>query len=514
MELTSNLHFTEPPFQDRYDPGFLFLTAKHEAILADLVNFLTSRRGLALLLGEEGVGKTILLSVLGERLPPAWQAVVVSHPLREALGLVQTMAAALGLTLRDRDLVNFTAFAQGLKAAVKGGRNPVLLVDDAQDLTDDHLTEIWLLSQMEHDDGLLLPILLVGRNSLVKKLDSRSHERLRAQIGARFTLPPLTPEETILYLDHRLRQVGSSFSACFSPECSGPLFATTGGVPRRLNQRAREALERCRREGLPWVSRALLSGESRSLPDLGAVPPKPRRGRKMALAAALVLALSLSGYGLYRHLPEGLTPWRTGTSNAPLAVTQKAAETSSPKTEPVAEGPTGAAPEGPGSGSSLPPPEARRPSEPPPVAAAAPSPPETRKSAEATYRVLPDDYLTKIAAKLFPRQPKIGYVALLLANPDLGESDLLFPGQVLKLPEVNPENGVIKVNGQYFYLWRRFFGETPELSGLREKLEKDGIRLMVKESWPARNKTVYRLFVGGYDSEPELQEALQKAGIK
>lgn len=514
MDFTSSLDFTEPPFQDLSDRRFLFLTRNHEAILADLVHFLTSRRGIALLLGEEGVGKTTLLSVLVERLPPGWQAVVVSHPPREPLGLVQSLAAALGLDLRDRDLVNFSAFAQALRGLVKGGRNPAVLVDDAQDLSDDHLKEVWLLSQMDHEDGLLLPIVLVGRKSLAKKVDSQSHERLRPLIRSRLTLPPLTPEEVILYLDHRLRQVGSSFSACFAPECSGPLFATTGGLPRHLNQRAREALERCRQEGLSRVSRGLLSGESRPLPDLGGIPGKRRPGRKMAGAAALVLGLFLAGYGLYRHWPESLTLWRAGVFRESSPIPPVTAGKESPPREPVEERPIGAAPEGTGAGNSVPSSESRRPPEPPAASEEVPSVASPDKTAEAAYRILPDDYLTKIAAKFFPRQPKIGYVALLLANPDLSETDLIYPGQVLRLPEVNPQNGVIKVNGQYFYLWRRFLGETPELVKFKEKLENAGVRLMVKESRHPEHKTVYRLFVGGYDSEQELLEVLQKAGIK
>ena len=77
----------------------------------------------------------------------------------------------------------------------------------------------------------------------------------------------MTPAETILYIDHRLRQVGSSFEACFADDCSDQFFPITGGFPCRINQVCHQALERCWHESLPQVTRNMLREEEPEHPQ-------------------------------------------------------------------------------------------------------------------------------------------------------------------------------------------------------------------------------------------------------
>lgn len=505
MSLTSPLTFPEDPFQDIPDRKFVFLSPTHEALLKELIDFIHRRQGLALVVGEEGVGKTTLISVLVERLRPHYQTVVLSPPGREPLALVKAVASSLGVALREPYRMEVTSPAEALRQHLQAGRPSVAILDDAHTLTDAHLLDLWLLSQMEHQGGVLLPFVLVGRRGLLKKVDSRSHERLRPLIRARLTLPPLSPKETFRYLDHRLRQVGSSFAACFTSECSGPLFATTGGIPRLINQRAREALARAQKEGLSRVTRAQLSTESPVLAPAEEVPPQPWFGQGARIAFAGILIFLGICFAFYQGWHRGLFSWPSGflgpAGKGPGDITVE------PKTPTESHKP--AKP-----GSPPPPPETGR----------QPAPQDSLKEATyaakapeqplATYQVAPADHLFKIADKVFPEQPRLGVAALILANPDLKEEDTLYPGQVLRLPELKATQNLIRIEGKYFYLARRFFGPTPELSRLLNTLKENEVQFLVRETSHPGFRKIYRVFIGGYDSPEEIQKALAKVGIK
>ena len=159
--------FSESPFLDVPDLRFYFPAKPHEELLAQLAGFTSARQGVAVVSGDDGVGKSMLIKALIAKLPPSFHPLVIARPAMEPLAITVTIAQALGITLRERNLVKLTPFAEAVQAAAQQGTYLLVIIDDAQVLTDQHLEEVYILSQMEHQGRQLMPVILAGRKGLV-----------------------------------------------------------------------------------------------------------------------------------------------------------------------------------------------------------------------------------------------------------------------------------------------------------------------------------------------------------
>jgi type II secretory pathway predicted ATPase ExeA len=124
----------------------------------------------------------------------------------------------------------------------EGGREPVLIIDEAQ-LIPSKATfdEIRLLTNFQLDDQNLLSVLLIGQPELETRIDRLAYAALRQRIGMRYRLGPLSLEETIEYIEHRVR-VGGGARNPFSRAAMEEIYATSGGIPRLINTLATTAL--------------------------------------------------------------------------------------------------------------------------------------------------------------------------------------------------------------------------------------------------------------------------------
>ena len=124
----------------------------------------------------------------------------------------------------------------------EGGREPVLIIDEAQ-LIPSKATfdEIRLLTNFQLDDQNLLSVLLIGQPELETRIDRLAYAPLRQRIGMRYRLGPLSLEETIEYIEHRVR-VGGGARNPFSRAAMEEIYATSGGIPRLINTLATTAL--------------------------------------------------------------------------------------------------------------------------------------------------------------------------------------------------------------------------------------------------------------------------------
>ena len=532
MNYNSFFGFSESPFLEVLDQKFLFLSKQFELLLVQLTELVSQRQGIAVLSGEEGVGKTALVQTLLPRLPSSFQPLIISHPETEPLAITVRIAQALDITFKQSNLVNLTQVAEAVQDAARQEKYFFLVLDDAHILTDQHLEEIYVLSQMEHQGRQLMPIMLAGRKGLVQKLAGQTNQRLQKLIRHQFALTSLTFEETPQYIDHRLQQVGSSFKACFADGCSGQLFSRTGGIPRQINQVCDQALNRAWQEGQSRVTRDLIGGEA-SAPLYRPLVPQPQYSSltKVGALAAAILLSGLIGYVIYNNFygmplqtfppvadkavppaekvavprpePSPVTP-ETGTLVRPEvqpkdqteAVTVTPQEIPSP--EPQVSQEPASSQVSPLTESTMVPPQET------PAA-------ETEANRPVTHRVEPaDGGLLKIVAGYYPDDQEIGYGAVILANPEIKNEDILYPGQKLSLPKIDNHTMITLNNDQHYYLYKRYYSSA-QVEEITAKLKEHDIHFLVRKTWLPDAGSIYRIFLGGYDDKAKLKEAMVMA---
>ena len=234
--------FREKPFGKTPDPRFLFLSSGHEEALARL-EFVVEEREIAVLTGEIGCGKTTLSRALMDRLGTEYRFCFIVNPRLNAMEFLRTTASLLEVEnpasskdalLKQINTVVYESYQKGVC--------PVIVVDEAQMITDAEVfDEIRLLTNFQLDDRNLLAVIIMGQPELRAMLGSPRFEPLRQRIALNYHLQPLSLDETMEYLDFRLEVVGGT-PGLFTPDAVQKIFELTGGVPRRINSLATNAL--------------------------------------------------------------------------------------------------------------------------------------------------------------------------------------------------------------------------------------------------------------------------------
>jgi general secretion pathway protein A len=274
--------FSESPFEINLDQRFLFLCEDHKEVLAALLYFVKEKKGLALVCGDVGTGKTMLVNTFLARLPGTVRPILISNPLVTYLDLLKFIAAAVGINEKKANVLELIQqIKEALLAAKKAGNDYLLIVDEAHLFSNDSLEQIRLLSNIEIPEGKLLQILLAGQYELSHKLNRPEMRQLRQRVNISRFLSPLTREETKAYIHHRLEKVGSSFVQCFEQGCEKLIFQLTGGFPRLINQLCDNALLRCMAEGLKKVNRRVLKKAQEALLTDAIFTPKTVPGHEV-----------------------------------------------------------------------------------------------------------------------------------------------------------------------------------------------------------------------------------------
>ena len=183
----------QPPFDITPNPRFLFHSAKHREAFNHLLYGIRERKGFVQLTGEVGAGKTTLCRALLEQLDGHFSTALILNPVLDADELMKAIATEFGLKSRDwtawkpsRPSANFCS------SRSQHGKETVLIIDEAQNLTEDLLEQVRLLSNIETDDRKLLQIVLLGQPELRDRLNSPRLRQLRQRITVRYHLAPLT----------------------------------------------------------------------------------------------------------------------------------------------------------------------------------------------------------------------------------------------------------------------------------------------------------------------------------
>ena len=233
----------EPPFNITPNPRFLFFSAKHREAFNHLLYGIRERKGFVQLTGEVGSGKTTLCRALLEQLGPQFSTALILNPVLDADQLIKAIAMELGLQVKGLDRLETVAeINRFLLQQVERGKDTVLIIDEAQDLTRELLEQVRLLSNLETDERKLLQIVLLGQPELRDRLNEHSLRQLRQRISIRYHLHPLRQGEIGQYIQHRLQVSGAN---------GAPLFHRPGRLAHLPLQRRRSAPDQHRLRQVP-----------------------------------------------------------------------------------------------------------------------------------------------------------------------------------------------------------------------------------------------------------------------
>jgi general secretion pathway protein A len=232
------------PFDITPNPRFLFHSSKHREAFNHLLYGIRERKGFVQLTGEVGAGKTTLCRALLDQLDPHFSTALILNPVLSADELMQAIATEFGLNVQGEDRRGtVAAISEFLLRQLEFGKETVLIIDEAQNLTEDLLEQVRLLSNIETDDRKLLQIVLMGQPELRDRLNSPRLKQLRQRITVRFHLAPLSRVEVAQYIHHRLQISGATKGApCFTMPAIWRLFNYSGGIPRLVNAVCDKAL--------------------------------------------------------------------------------------------------------------------------------------------------------------------------------------------------------------------------------------------------------------------------------
>jgi general secretion pathway protein A len=233
----------EPPFDITPNPRFLFYSAKHREAFNHLLYGIRERKGFVQLTGEVGAGKTTLCRAMLEQLNGHYATALILNPVLRADELMKAIAIEFGLDVNGMDrLDTIAAINNFLLWQVEQGKEAVLIIDEAQDLTEELLEQVRLLSNLETDDRKLLLIVLLGQPELRDRLNSPRLRQLRQRITVRYHLPPLSRSEVSRYIQHRLQVSGAKGTPHFTRPAIWRAYRYSRGIPRLLNAVCDKAL--------------------------------------------------------------------------------------------------------------------------------------------------------------------------------------------------------------------------------------------------------------------------------
>jgi general secretion pathway protein A len=244
--------------------------------LSNLRYGIAGRKGVTLLTGEAGTGKTTLIrATLEQQQDQPIHIVTVSNPTLSRSEFNEFLAAAFGLSPNAANSKSRFLFELDRLLASRQQRGEVtaLIIDESQSLPDELLEEVRLLANHETSTEKLLPVVLVGQPELANRLNRTELRQLKQRIALRCTLTPLSLRETAAYIGTRLRIAGGDIAQVFTRDAVAAIHECSGGVPRTISVICDNALLNGFASDQRPVSRDLVLDVARDFDLTAAAPP-------------------------------------------------------------------------------------------------------------------------------------------------------------------------------------------------------------------------------------------------
>jgi len=311
----------ELPFALTPDPRFIYFTPSHTEVMANLHYGIESGKGIIVVTGEVGTGKTTILRWMMQRLDRTVLVAYVFNPRLTVPEFYQHITTLFNVQQWETKSELLIALGRTLESRHSRGLRTVLIIDEAQGLTPNVLEEIRLLSNFESDTAKQLQIILTGQPELRDVLNNPDLRQLKQRVALRCEIKALpNVEETERYITSRLLVAGAERTDVFSPGAVDYIFRCSEGIPRQINNLCDNAMLSGYAVGESVIGRSTIE----DVTDTFDMLPKGDRGRQMgeereapariftaAGRAELWAAGAGAGAGLGQSAAEGASPFAT-----------------------------------------------------------------------------------------------------------------------------------------------------------------------------------------------------------
>lgn len=301
----------EEPFGVTPDPRFLHLSPQHREAIATLFNETDSNRGFLALIGPPGTGKTSLLLNYLESLRHRARTAYLFHNAGTPRELMRYLLADLGVDAKGQDLPGMHgALNRALEDEMHAGRRVVFVIDEAQNLDEKVLESIRVLSNFETPWAKLLHIVLAGQTQLAERLALPSMAQLRQRISSIIRLAPLTAQETIAYIYHRLWVAGYEGPPLFSAAARLLIAEQSGGIPRNINNLCFHSMQLAYANGERQIDGPTVNAAIADL-SLEDFFHQPDRQKILAPSRTHAFPQTPASLGVRESIPIRFMPWRS-----------------------------------------------------------------------------------------------------------------------------------------------------------------------------------------------------------
>jgi general secretion pathway protein A len=256
---TKFFRLTQAPFSISPDPRYLFMSERRREALAHLLYGVDAGGGIVLLTGDIGTGKTTICRCFLEQVPANCNVAYIFNPKLTVVELLQSVCEEFRVPL-DKPAAGVKDYIDALNrfllAAHADGRNSVLVIDEAQNLSADVLEQLRLLTNLETNERKLLQIILIGQPELRAMLARPELEQLAQRVIAHYHLTALSEDETASYIQHRMATAGLTTASPFQQPLMKHIHRLSAGIPRRINLLCDRALLGAYAKGTHEVDRS------------------------------------------------------------------------------------------------------------------------------------------------------------------------------------------------------------------------------------------------------------------
>lgn len=241
----SHFGFNENPFHVTPDPRYLYMSPHHQDAINHIIYGISERKGFIVVTGGIGTGKTTLCRFLISKLSDSVETALIFNPAVSEIELLEAIIQDFGIDMdglertKKRCIDALNAFLLETHAS---GKNAILLIDEAQNLSHNLLEQLRMLSNLETDREKLMQIILIGQPELRNMMALPSLRQFNERVTVRYHLNPLTKKNINSYIEHRLSIAGGIANVRFTSAAYSLIYKFSRGVPRRINSICDRAL--------------------------------------------------------------------------------------------------------------------------------------------------------------------------------------------------------------------------------------------------------------------------------